>query len=185
MANKHWNYIAALTMGALVAALPAKALGVDLAPSTAFLQGGAGDQHTTAYVAGISWDLPWHYVFRMGSLGAYVEAAFGRWHTDERRGLSTNTWPTQISAVPNLRLYVGHSSAWFLEIGAGPSYIVPLFKTGQKRFSSEFNFDDHAAIGRRFGHLEASLRAEHFSNAGISRPNPGENFGELRIAYRF
>lgn len=62
---------------------------------------------------------------------------------------------------------------------------MPLFSTGQKRFSSKFNFDDHVAIGRDFGHVEVSLRGEHFSNAGISRPNPGEDFGQLRIAYRF
>jgi len=174
---------ALLLMPALFAGQPGPAGAADLAPSTAFAQAGVGDQKTTAYVAGLSWDLPWHYQFAIGRLGAYVEAAFGRWHTDDRRGFETS-WPTQISAVPSLRFYPGHS-AWFAEIGAGPSYIVPLFNTGFKRFSTEFNFDDHVAVGRDFGHIEVSLRAEHFSNAGISRSNPGEDFGQLRIAYRF
>lgn len=185
MPIRHVYRTVALAMGLLGAGDPLSALALDLAPSTVFIQGGVGDQKTSAYVAGLSWNLPWHYDFRIGQLGAYVEAALGRWHTDGWRGADTNTWPTQISAVPNLRLYPGHRSVWFIEIGAGPSYIVPLFSTGQKRFGSEFNFDDHVAIGRAFGHVEMSLRGEHFSDAGISRPNPGENFGQLRIAYRF
>jgi hypothetical protein len=33
------------------------------------------------------------------------------------------------------------------------------------------------------GHrLEVALRVEHFSNAGISHPNPGENFLQLRLS---
>jgi hypothetical protein len=154
-----------------------------IAPSSVFMQAGFGDQKTDAYVAGISWDLPWRYDFGFGTLGAYVEVAFGRWHTRERP--DETAWPTQLSAVPNLRFYPARLSQWFFELGAGPSYIVPLFHSGDKDFSTEFNFDDHIAMGRDFGHSEVSLRAEHFSNAGISHPNPGENFAEIRYAYRF
>lgn len=173
----------AVATAIVLAANIGNAWAIDPAPSTAFVQGGVGDQKTTAYVAGLTWDLPWHYQFGVGRFGAYVEAAFGRWRTDTSRGKATS-WPTQISAVPSLRFCPGHS-VWFAEIGAGPSYIVPLFNSGTKRFSTEFNFDDHFSIGRDFGHFEVSLRAEHFSNAGISRSNPGENFGQVRVAYRF
>jgi len=35
-------------------------------------------------------------------------------------------------------------------------------------------------------HLETfSLRVQHFSNAGIKEPNPGETFYKVRYAYRF
>ena len=71
-------------------------------------------------------------------------------------------------------------------MGVGANYIVPIFDSGEKRFSTKFNFGDHVAIGRSFGqHSEVSLRVEHFSNAGIEHPNPGENFGQLRYAHRF
>jgi lipid A 3-O-deacylase len=185
MSNKRVYLGAVLMSGLLIAGFPVSASALNLAPATVFAQAGVGDQKTTAYVAGVTWDLPWHYDFRVGRVGAYVEAALGRWHTDGWHGDSLDTWPTQISAVPNVRFYPGHQHAWFFELGAGPSYIVPLFNTGRKRFSTEFNFDDHLAIGRSFGHVEVSLRGEHFSNAGISRSNPGEDFGQLRIAYRF
>ena len=42
--------------------------------------------------------------------------------------------------------------------------------------------------GRNFGarqEHELVLRVEHFSNAGIKHPNPGENFAQLRYTYRF
>jgi lipid A 3-O-deacylase len=154
-----------------------------LAPISAFVQAGYGDQHTDAYVVGLTWRLPWHVDFRMGSLAAYAEASLGRWHTQGLRG-GTTAWPTQIGVMPVLRLYPSVAPNWFAEIGVGPNYIVPLFHSGQKRFSTEFNFGDHASIGRRFGASELSLRVEHFSNAGIDHPNPGENFFQVRYAHR-
>lgn len=152
------------------------------APASVFAQAGAGDQRTTAYVVGATWDLPWRHEFKFGSLGVYGEVAVGRWHTDGRN--DATSWPTQISLSPTFRLNPTIAPKWFVEAGVGPSYIVPLFKTGHKRFSTEFNFDDHLAIGRAFGPSEVSVRLEHFSNAGISHPNPGENFVQIRYAYR-
>jgi lipid A 3-O-deacylase len=81
----------------------------------------------------------------------------------------------------------GSLSHWFAELGVGANYIVPVFDSGHKRFSTEFNFGDHVAIGRQFGlhgRQEISLRVEPFSNAGIEHPNPGENFLQMRYAYR-
>ncbi len=47
---------------------------------------------------------------------------------------------------------------------------------------------DHLAAGWQFGPRrdhELTLRIQHFSNAGIRHPNPGENFVQLRYARRF
>lgn len=154
-----------------------------LAPVNGFLQAGFGDQRTDAYVVGAAFYIPFHLDFSAGTVTSYVEASVGRWHTEGQRG-GTTAWPTQLGATPVLRLYSRRVSNWFAEIGVGPNYIVPLFRSGEKRFSTEFNFGDHAAIGRRFGASEVSLRIEHFSNAGISHPNPGENFLQVRYAHR-
>jgi len=43
-------------------------------------------------------------------------------------------------------------------------------------------------IGRRFGDRgrhEISMRVEHFSNGSIKKPNPGENFLQLRYTRYF
>lgn len=166
-------------------ARPVRAL--DLWPSAAFGQIGVGDQHTLAYVAGARWDAPWQWRTTVGTFTGYFETGFGRWAT-ESRPLHSAAWPTQFSLTPVLRLQRDAASPWFGELGVGVNYIVPLFHSGTKRFSTEFNFGDHIAVGRHFGskqQYELSLRLEHFSNAGISHPNPGENFGQLRMAVHF
>ena len=79
-------------------------------------------------------------------------------------------------------------SPWFLEAGVGLSLTSVLYQTQAKRFSTRFNFGTHLGLGRNFGtrgEHELSLRVEHFSNAGIRHPNPGENFVQLRYVYRF
>jgi lipid A 3-O-deacylase len=164
----------------LCAGVNAQAAG--LMPSAVFIQAGFGDQDTDAYLAGLTWTVPLQYMCDYGWVGAFVEGAFGRWRTEGRQ--ESTAWPTQISATPTLRFYPSKMSPWFAELGVGANYIVPLFRSGHKRFSTEFNFGDHAAVGRAFGRSEVSLRIEHFSNAGISHPNPGENFVQLRYAYR-
>jgi lipid A 3-O-deacylase len=183
---KH-DVLAAMAIGIVILAMPTGSIAAEapqtLTPASAFIQAGFGDQRTNAYVAGVTWYLPWHFDFSKGTVAAYVEASVGRWHTEGARG-GTTAWPTQIGAVPVLRLYPSRAPNWFAELGVGPNYIVPLFRSGERRFSTEFNFGDHAAIGRRFGASEVSLRIEHFSNAGIEHPNPGENFFQVRYAHR-
>jgi hypothetical protein len=75
-----------------------------------------------------------------------------------------------------------------MEGGVGITFTTTLYETERKRFSTSFNFGDHIAVGRNFGERrehEISLRIEHFSNAGIKHPNPGENFLQIRYSYRF
>jgi lipid A 3-O-deacylase len=183
MAHGNLQQGVALVACGLALCACSRACAADAAPSAVLVQAGYGNQGTDAYLAGLAWTLPLQYEFRFGRVGASVEAALGRWHTQERP--ASTAWPTQISATPTLRFYPSKMSMWFAEVGVGANYIVPLFRSGYKRFSTEFNFGDHAAIGHAFGRSEVSLRIEHFSNAGISHPNPGENFGQLRYAYRF
>jgi lipid A 3-O-deacylase len=159
-----------------------------LQPSTLFIQAGVGDQSTRAYVAGATWNWDWRRRYSAMAVSGYFEADLGRWTTDDR-GVSSSTWATQIGVTPVIRLQpVGAANHWFAEIGVGANYIVPLYRTGHKRFSTEFNFGDHLGIGRQFGEYrqhELMVRAQHFSNAGIEHPNPGENFVQLRYSRRF
>jgi lipid A 3-O-deacylase len=158
-----------------------------LTPTSVFAQIGAGDQQTQAYLLGATWDLNWNHQFGVGTVGAYFEGAFGRW-TTRNNGVRSTAWPTQISVTPVVRFRpITPTNPWFAELGVGANYIVPVFRSGQKRFSTEFNFGDHFAIGRDFGEhrrQELALRFEHFSNAGLAHPNPGENFVQIRYAYR-
>ena len=169
---------------------PAEAAQFDLRalqPSSVFVQVGAGSQDTHAYVAGATWAWDWHRQMSHFTASGYFEAAVGRWTTSEQN-VNASAWATQVGITPVLRLQPsGRGNRWFAEVGVGANYIVPLYQTEHKRFSTEFNFGDHFAVGRQFGQSrrdEVALRVQHFSNAGIDHPNPGENFLQLRYSHR-
>lgn len=173
-----------LLAGTAHAALPDPSA---LRPSSLFVQAGVGDNDTHAYVAGATWDWSWSRRNSFVNVGGYFEAGIGRWTTEES-GVSSSSWVTQIGLTPVLRLQPsGAANRWFAEIGVGANYIVPIYQSQDKRFSTQFNFGDHVGIGRQYGEHrqhELLLRVQHFSNAGIAHPNPGENFVQLRYSRR-
>jgi lipid A 3-O-deacylase len=156
-------------------------------PDTVFAQLGAAEKATSAYSVGATWNWNWNRQSRFGLLTGYTEATVGRWQT-ELSG-ADSSWFTQVGMTPVLRLFppLGDGQ-WFSEIGIGANYISPIYRTGGKTFSTEFNFGDHFAVGRMLGdHGQASiaLRFQHFSNGSIEEPNPGENFTQLRYSHTF
>ena len=158
------------------------------APSSFFVQAGSGDTDTYAYTVGAAWDWNWQREVSAGRLTGYTEVAVGRWR-HEISASSDSQWFTQVGATPVLRFFPAAADGrWFAEIGIGANYIAPLYLTDRKHFSTKFNFGDHAAVGRVLDHSQQSsiaLRFQHFSNAGIDSPNPGENFTQLRFSHRF
>ena len=172
--------IAALALAA--AAVPAFA---SAAPESLFVQAGRWN-HVRSLTLGATWDLKWQRNDDLALSTAYVEVALGRWQT---HGTADDRGYTRVGVTPVLRLYPhAFGGAWFGELGIGVNLIWPIFQAGARPFSTTFNFGDHFAVGRRFGSRgehELALRFEHFSNAGIKRPNPGQNFLQVRYAYRF
>jgi lipid A 3-O-deacylase len=159
-----------------------------LSPSSIFVQLGLADS-TETLVAGLSWDWSWRKTFGRGQLGGDWEMSVGRWSTHYGPAPRASAWITQIGLTPVLRWYTDASrQTWFAEGGIGLNWLLPIYRSGGKRFSTTFNFGDHLAFGRRFGSSnghEIALRYQHFSNAGIDHPNPGENFVQLRYSCRF
>lgn len=156
-------------------------------PRSAFVQGAASER-SSALTVGFTWALPQ----RLGWLGshwrAHLEASAARW-TPRDRSPGDPSHFTRVGLTPALRYSPQEgASRWFLEAGVGLNLIGPVYRVGDKRFGSAFNFGDHVAIGwipdsgRRH---EVILRLQHFSNAGLRPPNPGENFLQLRWASRF
>jgi len=157
-----------------------------LVPGSLFLQAGAAE-HVDTVSLGTIWKLPWQRELAFGRLTTSLEASVGEWQTQGQRQRSNPF--AQIGFTPSLRFYPdawhGH---WFVEAGIGANVIAPAYHTDGKRFSTQFNFGDHLAVGHEFGTAHAqeiALRVEHFSNAGIDHPNPGENFLQLRWVVRY
>ena len=70
-------------------------------------------------------------------------------------------------------------SSWITEFGIG---VVDLdgapTKPGSRTFGARLNIGEQARHG-------VSLNYPHVCNAGLKKPNPGEDFIQLRRAYRF
>ena len=150
-------------------------------PRTAwYVQGGVAEDAQSLTI-GASRDWRWEKQYRYGHVSGQWQGEVGRWHSDSENS-------TQVGLTPALRWRPnGWDESWFVEGGIGVNVIFPKYDTRVKEFSTTFNFGDHIAIGKRFGHAqqhEWSLRFQHFSNARIKRPNPGENFLQFRYTHR-
>jgi hypothetical protein len=118
-----------------------------------------------------------------------VDVEFARWRPYSSAGAERAN-VTQFGITPLLRQRLARTGdrAWFAEIGVGVNVVTPRYRNGEKRFSTALNFGSQFAVGLAFGQRlvdEVSLRIEHFSNAGIDDPNPGENFLQLRWLHRY
>lgn len=155
-------------------------------PSAFFVQVGVAEGASTA-IAGALWDWSWRRDFALGSVTGYWELSLGRWKSQS--GDDAHAWVTQLGLTPVFRLHpAGWGEGWFVEGGVGANVLAPIYRTEDKRFSTVFNLGSHLALGRRFGQAgdrELALRVQHFSNAGIRHPNPGEDFVQLRYAMDF
>ena len=156
-----------------------------LKPSGFFAQLGVANE-VTAGTAGVIWSLGRDSLRQPWSL--YLEASASRWQS--RSGYASDHGVlTQVALIPVLRYrFDKGSSPWFVEGGVGATVTSSVYRNTGRHFSTAFNFGDHMGVGYAFGSArneEIALRAEHFSNAGIKHPNPGQNFLELRYTHCF
>ena len=178
------RFVPAALLG-LVCAMPAAAQ--DALSMGAYLQAGRspGSSDTNAATLGFTGPLLVGREF----LGArlYYEASISQWRADNASGARTSY--TQLAFVPTARWRLDEGrSPWFVDAGLGLSYLDGDYNTPEHRFGSRWNFTERLALGRSFGaqgRHEISLGLQHFSNAGIKKPNPGENFVSVRYAARF
>jgi len=156
-----------------------------LVPSRAFVQAASGPR-TDALMGGLTWDWRYKYDLGAGVVTGYWDLAVGRWRSKVEGGGSESAWVSHLGITPVFRYQPSESSDLFLELGIGANLIAPVYRSERKSFSTVFNFGDHLAVGWKFGQRrshEIALRIQHFSNAGIKHPNPGENFLQLRYSW--
>jgi lipid A 3-O-deacylase len=167
-------------------ALPLTTHAIDLVPRGAFVEGGIADNATYSATVGLIWPWSWRHQALGGEVTATTEAYVSHWTA---RGSAEHASFTQLGVLPVLRYRFGQgSSAWFAQGGVGISVMDVMYRTADKQFSTHFNFASVAAVGRSFGperRQELSLRVFHVSNADVRKPNPGENFLQLRYAALF
>lgn len=150
------------------------------APDWFFAQLGRASDTTTASI-GVGWDWRWRKPWgERGIVSGYHELSIGHWRADTG---GSRAVVTQLGFTPTFRYWPeGQARRWFFEAGVGANVLAPIYRTRDKRFSTAFNLGDHIGVGYRTtaAGSEWSLRLQHFSNAGIDSPNPGEDFVQLR-----
>ncbi|AWQ06866.1 acyloxyacyl hydrolase [Bordetella bronchiseptica] len=185
-AGRGMRIILGMTIGALPAVSAAQGRFVDakmyVQAGATSLQGNAthamnvGVMVPSGLLKGISRDA--------GPLTLHWDLWGGHWRSHHADG--TTGGYSQLGALMAWRYQpAGPQSPWFFEAGLGGSVADGLYNSGRRRFSTTFQFTEVLAVGYRFGPeraYEVSLRVQHFSNAGIKKPNPGENFMFLRFS---
>jgi len=159
---------------------------IDLRPGGVFVQGGVAEHASFSATVGVMWPWSWRSEMAGGEWTGISEAFASYWSARAAGGRESFT---QLGLLPLLRYrFAKGSSGWFLEGGIGISAMDTMYRTTDKQFSTRFNFVDVVGVGRSFGAQRArelSLRLSHISNGGIKKPNPGENFLQLRYAVLF
>ena len=129
--------------------------------------------------------LPWRS-FGDGRWQLDADLSIANWssYPDEGGGSRRNI--LVLEATPALRWQVGER--WYLSGGIGATLASHTFRNHGRRFSTRFNFATHVGAGvwldaARTHALE--LRLQHVSNASIKKPNPGEDFLQLRYLHSF
>lgn len=152
-----------------------------------FADAGVGDDTTSGSVGAMrDWATQWQ--LGQHAVTGYNEAAFSDWQVSRgARGDRSSFY--RLGLTPVVRVW-GSSErrGWFAEAGIGANLIGPSYRTANRRFSTVFNFGDHVGLGWRSAGAspwDVSLRAAHYSNGGIKKPNPGNNFLQLRFASTF
>ncbi|HEX2544116.1 MAG TPA: acyloxyacyl hydrolase [Ramlibacter sp.] len=159
----------------------------DWRPDGFVVQGGVGKDGAGLVGAGVLWDWDFQLMRRKAELTAHTELLVNQWRYDALGGGHASL--TQLVLLPTLRINFSQGrSPWYLELGIGASWMNKSYVTPDKQFSTRWNFYDVLGVGYKFGadkRHEIGLRYVHISNGGVRKPNPGEDFLQLRYVQRF
>ena len=158
-------------------------------PRRVFIDGARAASDVGLASVGVQLPWAWRRAFLGGELTGHWDAHIAHWRAPGGTAATERRNWTQLALVPTLRLrFNGGESAWFMEGGIGLSVLDGHYATRHKTFSTRFNFTDHQGIGFNFGdhrRHELMLMVRHVSNGGIRKPNPGEDFVQIRYGVVF
>lgn len=140
-----------------------------------------GDEYRNVTLALQSAPLWQHDLFAHTRLDVVLEASLGR--------VSSSTGPGDSHLIhagltPFARWWFTPQTA--MELGIGANVFSGTY-IGGKRISTAFQFGDSIGLLHRFTGTPWTLgaRLTHYSNADIKRPNPGQDYLQVRLGYSF
>lgn len=171
-------------------ALAMAAANAPAADGIAFSAGraGKGDETDIAKLSLVwNWQKQWA-AGRDWVVGGYWEASFGIWSGDSTAGGNKDVAAVEFKPVFRLREATPAGVSPYAEFGIGLALLSDSRIHARKDMGSDYHFASHIGLGLRFGEkgrFELGYRFEHYSNAGIERPNPGIDFHLVRLQYHF
>lgn len=152
-----------------------------------YLQGGVAKHSAQSITIGGTLPMNWSTNWGGYPISAHWDMSLSMWNSEQEFSQSKRNIAV-LGLTPTLRLHSKSDTPWFVEAGIGGYLSNHLYESRHRQFSTAFNFGSHVGVGLFTGaqrENEWMLRVEHFSNAGIKSPNPGENFIQLRYARHF
>ncbi len=123
----------------------------------------------------------WQHDFGTKRLDLSLEASAGRVFGPSD-SLGSPLW--HVGLTPFLRWWFTQDTA--IEAGIGANVFSGTY-IGSKRISTAYQFGDSLGLYHRIAETPwgVGLRFTHYSNADIKRPNPGQNYMQVRLSYEF
>lgn len=152
-----------------------------------YVQYGVAEHDVRTFTAGVAW--PWRdWTRNSGGLrfSGYWDVHVLQGHSRDQDGEQRKTLAVGLTPMLRATSAATGQEHWFVEAGVGVAFSDGYYASGDRRFSTRYNFTTSAGAGWVLGWShEVSLRIAHASNAGIRQPNPGENLLQLRYLYRW
>lgn len=143
--------------------------------------GGTGEGQTTQRISYIQpWDKRW-FESSVGSLTGGWDVGYTKWQKG-RYGNTAHSF--SISPVFIYQFNTNKGFQPFIEVGIGAAFFNRT-RVGDSRLGSSFNFEDRIGVGIKSGRHRFGLRAMHYSNLGLKRPNQGVESYSLYYSYQF
>ncbi|MBS1169777.1 MAG: hypothetical protein H6R01_695 [Burkholderiaceae bacterium] len=178
--NCKWKLLAT---SVALAAMHTPALAVD----SVSLEYGTASNVQVARV-GLQWNWSQHWLSSNGNhVGGYWDLSLAQWRGKKFRNIDDQHQNiTSIGITPVFRWQKDDRKGLYAEAGIGAHLMSETYNNNDKKIATAFTFGDHVGIGYVFSNgLDLGLKYQHFSNAGIKKPNDGVNFTMVRAAYRF
>lgn len=111
------------------------------------------------------------------------EANINYWYSTLKHPQNDNGWMLGITPVFHYR-YTRYHVSPYLEMGGGPQLLSDIQIENEYK-STQFQFASMLGLGVQSRHFELGYRYLHISNANIEVPNPGTDFHNIHLGYKF
>lgn len=132
------------------------------------------------------WDGQW-FASNGRHLGGYWDLSASYWRGTAYRGVPGQHQNLAVVGItPVLRYQRDDKLGWYAEGGIGANLLSELYNNDGHQLSTAFEFGDHMGVGYVMANKwDLALKFQHYSNAGIKRPNSGVNFVVASVRYQF